>query len=202
MIKLSGGLLETRLRQARGRANQVRDCRHGCPQVEAISHIQQICTFTHDYRVRRHDNMVNKVASILQRRGWSITKEPRIPTREGLRKPDLICERNGVVYVLDGQVCVDVGVASPEDAHRNKIRYYNEEDIISYVQRGFGCPPIFSSITVNWRGFWSVGSINTLKAMGMSRAELKLVTVRVLEDSVGQWRVHRAGGRHREVPGP
>lgn len=195
-IKLAGGLLETRLRAARGR-NVPRQCRHGCHALESLGHIQQTCPFTHGFRVERHDVLVGRVATMLRRRGWRVLKEPRIPTAEGLRKPDLVCSRGDRSIILDGQVCSDAGIATPDEAHTRKVQYYDTQDIKNFVLREHGHIPLLSSVTLSWRGFWANASFNILREMGISKAEIKLLTVRMIEDSVRQYRLFMSGGRLR-----
>lgn len=153
-LKLSGNLIETRLRSSRGRLGAPRQCRHGCRALESLGHVQQTCPFTHDFRVWRHDRMIGRIASLLERKGWMVEKEPCILTREGLRKPDLLCCRGNEVVVLDGQVCSDAGIALPDQAHSNKVAYYNKPDIINNISNRLGMPPVFSSATLSWLGSW------------------------------------------------
>lgn len=64
-----------------------------------------------------HSRMVGKLATMLRRKGWRVIKEQRIPTTDGLRNLYLVCSRDGQAIILDGQVCLDAGIAMPDEAH-------------------------------------------------------------------------------------
>ena len=66
-------------------------CRTGCNVVETATHVVQVCFRTHEGRVKRHDAV-------------SKTFENRIITSEGLRKSDIICQKQSEVWVIDTQV--------------------------------------------------------------------------------------------------
>lgn len=68
-----------------------RQCRAGCPRVESIAHILQTCPVVHDARIRRHDQIVKRVAQETRRAGLTTEVEPHIRHQDGrLYKPDLV----------------------------------------------------------------------------------------------------------------
>ncbi|KAK4287463.1 hypothetical protein Pmani_039466 [Petrolisthes manimaculis] len=198
-IKLRGNVLSTRSREARGRRERPVLCRHGCQRPETLGHIQQSCPVTHGWRVQRHDKIVTAICKHLGDRGWEVLREPNIPTPNGLRKPDLVFWNSVQSFVVDVQVCADMGVATPNDAHERIRDYYNTPIIRQWVNGRSGKPPVFSSIVMNWRGAWAQASYNTFKALGGTDELGKLITVRMLEDSVRMYRMFCGAGALRNV---
>ncbi|KAK4322433.1 hypothetical protein Pmani_006773 [Petrolisthes manimaculis] len=198
-IKLRGNVLSTRSREARGRPERPVLCRHGCQRPETLGHIQQSCPVTHGWRVQRHDKIVTAICKHLGDRGWEVLREPNIPTPNGLRKPDLVFWNSVQSFVVDVQVCTDMGVATPNDAHERKRDYYNTPIIRQWVNEQSGKPPVISSIVMNWQGAWAQASYNTFKALGGTDELGKLITVRMLEDSVRMYRMFCGAGALRNV---
>ncbi|KAK4316163.1 hypothetical protein Pmani_012672 [Petrolisthes manimaculis] len=198
-IKLRGNVLSTRSREARGRPERPVLCRHGCQRPETLGHIQQSCPVTHGWRVQRHDKIVTAICKHLEDRGWEVLQEPNIPTPNGLRKPDLVFWNSVQSFVVDVQVCADMGVATPNDAHERKRDYYNTPIIRQWVNEQSGKPPVISSIVMNWQGAWAQASYNTFKALGGTDELGKLITVRMLEDSVRMYRMFCGTGALRNV---
>lgn len=84
---------------------QQRMCRAGCEKAETINHVLQSCPVTHWPRIRRHDEIVNKLAKHSSRQ-WVTEKEPHIRHQDGtLFKPDV------VVHLPDQIVIADVAVS-------------------------------------------------------------------------------------------
>ena len=79
-------------------------CRAGCNAVETAlqpvaTHVVQVCFRTHGGRVKRHDAVSKTLAAELRQKRWKVSEENRIITSEGLRKPDIICQRQNEVWV-------------------------------------------------------------------------------------------------------
>ncbi|GLV33435.1 hypothetical protein CBL_20174 [Carabus blaptoides fortunei] len=55
-----------------------RMCRAGCEKVESLSHILQGCTVTHFERIKRHDEIVSKIAKHARTAQWTCEQEPRV----------------------------------------------------------------------------------------------------------------------------
>ncbi|KAK4318366.1 hypothetical protein Pmani_010625 [Petrolisthes manimaculis] len=60
-------------------------------------------------------------------------------------------------------------------------------------------PPVISSIVMNWQCAWAQASYNTFKALGGTDEVSKLITVRMLEDSVRMYRMFCGAGALRNV---
>ncbi|KAK4295757.1 hypothetical protein Pmani_031700 [Petrolisthes manimaculis] len=102
-------------------------------------------------------------------------------------------------FVIDVQVCADMRVATPNDAHKRKRDYYNTPIIRQWVNEQSGKPPVISSIVMNWQCAWAQASYNTFKALGGTDEVSKLITVRMLEDSVRMYRMFCGAGALRNV---
>ncbi|KAK3882002.1 hypothetical protein Pcinc_013606 [Petrolisthes cinctipes] len=56
---------------------------------------------------------------------WIVRCKHQVTTEEGLRKPDLLVFNVQEAYNLDDQICSDMGVVKPDEAHLPKVKYYN-----------------------------------------------------------------------------
>ena len=78
-IKMWLGVLTTRARSARGR-DLDSSCTLGCGVPGTLHHIIQVCPRVQQWRITRHNNMVNLMVDKLREKGLTVLKEPRIPT--------------------------------------------------------------------------------------------------------------------------
>ena len=102
MNKVRINALPTKSRSSRGR-NHDRWCRAGCSAPETLNHILQICSRTHDIRVRRHDAIVKFLKKNCSS-GYEVLEEPLFRTSEGTRKPDLLFTKDHTTTVVDVQI--------------------------------------------------------------------------------------------------
>ena len=182
-VKVRGNLLPTGSRSSRGRRGPGNDgwCDAGCRSKESLNHISQACVWTHGGTVRRHDTVSRFVCGRLRQRGFTAIEEPRIPTRSGIRKPDIIADKNGKPVVLDTQIKSDTLKLAEE--HARKRRYYDTPDVLDWVRSKFGSEnmPLVSTITLSRRGVWAPESATMLRELGLSQAEQRLISVMVVE---------------------
>ncbi|KAL9977931.1 hypothetical protein ACROYT_G015395 [Oculina patagonica] len=117
------------------------------------------CPRTHAPRIARHDRIAIVVQDAATKAGWSCIREPAIPTRTSLHKPDLIFHhRDRDTFVLDMTIMVDN--ANLSEAHTRKTQYYDEPDISCWIQRNIsGRVMHFSSVTLSWRGLMALASV-------------------------------------------
>ena len=157
VLKLKGNLLCTKGILARGQPSQQAFC-DCCKNVyESLGHIVQVCPRTHGARVVRHDRILDLATSMLKdldAKGKlgpiEVMREPRIPTPEGIRKPDLVVRAPGKVFVVDAQVVSDN--VSLDQVQRNKIVYYDKPAIRNWLRELWPENEIkFSSLSLNWR---------------------------------------------------
>jgi len=82
-----------------------------------------------------------------------------------------------------------------------KVIYYNKDDIKNYAKSELKANAVIvSSITVNWRGCIAVETANTLKSLGLSNADLSLLSVAAMEGSARSFRFFkRTAGVSRGV---
>ena len=107
--------------------------------------------------------------------------EPRITTREGIRKPDIVAVRGDVALVIDAQVRADV--PGLNRLHDEKCRYYSENgDLREEIQRQTRVTVLrFMSVTLLWRGVWSDASAISLMEVGaIRRRDLRIISSRIV----------------------
>lgn len=76
-----------------------RGCRAGCAKIESISHILQNCPATHWERIRRHNNVVKRIAEHTRSKKWATENEPHVRHNDGtLYKPDLAIHKGNKTY--------------------------------------------------------------------------------------------------------
>ena len=104
--------------------------------------------------MRRHNAVTKVVAQRLRNHGYLVIEEPRLKTKEGLRKPDILASKDDRVLIVDAQVVNEQ--FDLRTAHRNKVRYYQQNVEVAALafqkvglQRG---DVAFTSCTLNWKG--------------------------------------------------
>lgn len=108
--------------------------------------------------------------------------EPTIPTRAGVRRPDIVLYKGtGPACMIDTQVVADNADLSV--SHHRKCDYYNQVEITSWVHHQMGEEHIiYSSVTLSWRGLLSGESADCLlKTVGLSKVTLALISQVTLE---------------------
>ena len=85
-IKVRGNLIGTALRSTRGRPQDLTAC-NCCGRMESLAHILQVCPRTHASCIAEHDEFVDLVNRVFTRKGYTISCEPAIPTRQGYESP-------------------------------------------------------------------------------------------------------------------
>ena len=194
-IKTRLGVVNTKLRSSRGRAQAPVLCDLGCGRVESLGHILQTCPRLAPERTHRHDRVLSLLLTQLKKHNHQVLREPNIRTQAGLRKPDVVVWNQRQSVVLDVQITSDSSVEkSLEVAHGLKRSYYDVGDIRDWVRTKTGYTPVFATLTINWRGIMATPSYMALKTLGLSKNDLHLLTVRSLEGSVAALRSHRGMG--------
>ena len=177
-IALRGGALPCAERLARGRESRRKTCEQ-CPnKIEYLHHILQVCPRTHGPRVRRHDNLVKK----LEKDGWRVLVEPRIPTADSFVKPDLVFWNTEKAVVLDAAVCGD----EPDSGRKSyyaKIKKYSDDHpkVGPWVKALTNFEPTFSALVINWRGCVDSRMEVDLRSMGLRKSDIQLLSVSTVE---------------------
>ena len=180
--KIRGNLVSTKGRQSRGRPLVDPKCDCCKREYESLAHVLQVCPRTHESRVARHDNILDCVEKALKEQKAEVLVEPRIPTPEGIRKPDLVVRKEGVVYVMDCQIVADN--ADLQKSHLSKTLYYDKREIRDFALSRLPSERevVFSSITLNWRGEISIESVRLMEQKLKLSSKLKaMLALKVLE---------------------
>jgi len=156
-----------------------------CDDYESLGHIVQTCARTWKVRNDRHDAVAKKVCEKLIELGYETREEPRIPTKVGIWKPDIVAWLPGSsAFVLDVTVVSDG--AELDKCHELKKRYYDTEEIRAWVANKADVQPdcvSCSAVTFNWRGALAKPSAVSLLQLGINRSDLKLLSVIVLQQT-------------------
>ena len=189
------GVANNKLRASRGRINAPVLCDLGCGRVETLGHILQSCPKLAPERTKRHDRVLSLLTNQLTKHEHHVLKEPSIRTPAGLRKPDVVVWDQRQSTVLDVQITSDSSLGDTlERAHGLKRTYYDVEDIREWVRTRTGHSPVFTTLTINWRGVMATPSYMALKTLGLTKRDIHLLTVRSIEGSVAALRSHRGLG--------
>jgi len=98
--------------------------------------------------------------------------------------------RGGEAVVVDAQVVSSKSAL--REAHNRKVeKYRSNEDLASRVAEHTGVPlnnVRFTAITISWRGVWCPESEMELRQLGLTTAQLRTLTTRVLWGSWMNWR--------------
>jgi len=183
-VQLRAGTLTTSSRSARGRPDASPWCDACRRQIGSLGHILQTCERTHDARIKRHDAVVDRIASVCEKKGLNVLKERPIPTPGGIRKPDLIVYDGTRAVVIDATIVADSAILS--EAHRLKVEYYDNNAIRAGVASltGVAASNIeFSSATFNWRGAMAKASSECLRSLRIGAYEQEILSIKVVEGS-------------------
>ena len=174
-VQVRAASLYNGLRAARGMPARSTNCRAGCKEKEALSHIIQVCPRTSGSRTERHNTLAHKLASRLKSNGFEVREEPNIKTAEGIRKRDVVAWGRGCSWVTDVTIVSDVADLSRE--HEAKVKKYNRREIIDWMQANTppglqAGTPEFSSLSMNFRGIIARESMRDTSDRWVSRKEL------------------------------
>lgn len=187
-VKVRCNALKTVERANRGKTRTESKKCPTCRDVNhSLGHILQSCPMTHGLRVKRHDCIVDKLKSKLEREGHTVIKEPRIGVRGTFLKPDLICLKGGEALVLDPTIVADN--CDLDLAAIQKAKLYSCKEVEKFcTDRG---TRTFRSagLVVNWRGLWQPESWNQLRALGVGERLLNLWSTQVLVYGWKMWKL-------------
>lgn len=172
------------------------DCDAGCETNEYLGHMIQKCPRTEGPRHERHNNIVKMLERELQKRGYTTTIEPRIPTNVGIKIPDLCAWKGGRYIVLDAAVVADT--VDLDYVHESKKGKYDMPEIHAWMEknaqeRTSKFEPVVTACVCNWRGVMAEASYAFWRGMGFSRWCLMSVVIQALQDTYRIWRAHRCG---------
>ena len=190
-VQIRGATEATRSRAARGRplAGVRCDC---CGRTETLGHVLQVCPRTWGPRIKRHDALMEKYLLKMDNRGWHVVRAPVIPVRDGTPQiPDGVLYKDGTCWVVDASVVADN--ADLDDAHASKCTKYNTPAVRDWCQSHWPSPGgslvnLFGALIFNWRGTMSSRSANMCSLMRITKSDMKIMSVCVVEWG---WRIYR-----------
>lgn len=183
---IRAGCLPSKARTNRGNEND-RLCRGGCMVSETNYHTIQQCHRTHGGRVERHDRVVNELAKHFKaRNGVNVITEPKLKTRVGVRKPDLLIIENRKATIIDVQI---VNGCSMERDHANKIAKYREiPGMNDLVKTKFDVQTVtYHAATISYKGMIEKDTSETLKKLGINEQFKFLIISSVLRGAWINW---------------
>lgn len=193
--KLRINALPVRTRTKRGRDTD-KNCRGGCRASETLDHVLQKCHRTHAARIKRHDGLVQIVVDRLRKKGWTVEVEKRFNGPQTLI-PDIVARRvlreNTPLEKRESAV-IDATVITCGypllKAHESKVRKYDVPQVTSICKGKNTEHPLVTSATLNFRGVWCKQSAQDLLSLGLTKQDLKIMTVRCLQGGIHCFRVH------------
>ena len=125
--------------------------------------------------------------TLLNKHKYRTITEPNIRTTEGLRKPDLQVYRNDTVYIIYTQITTDN--TNTDNNYKTKTDCYNKTEIIHYAKQ-LTCAKQakVSASCLNWRGIPSSLTTKDLIALGLSKRDISLLSIRVMTGSLNIYR--------------
>ena len=188
----------------------------GCNyKYDHLNHIMQTCNYNYNSRIHRHNyinklliqflnkhnyynynnrihihNYINKLLiQYLNKHNYITILEPYIRTTNGLRKPDILTYKinSDTAYIIDTQISTDT--IDIDANYIQKTHYYNTPDITAYSKRVTNrTKAVFSSSCWNWRGVPSTLSANDLLAIGLTKKEIEMLSIRTLDGGLDLYR--------------
>ena len=196
-IHARGAVLATKARRARG-STATRYCAT-CPrQVANLGHLVQTCPRMHDLRIVRHNEVCKLLESSLVKHGYTVIREPRIPSGNSYLKPDLLCfhKHSAEWALLDPIISSDR--ANLEDYRRRKIEKYGTPEVLDWCRNLIAAElgvdqvhndPVISGVVLDWRGAWSARSWSAVRSLNVPKEICELVSIRVLRGACSMQRL-------------
>ena len=190
-VQIRGATVATRSRAARGRPLAVVRC-DCCGRTDTLGHVLQTCPRTWGPRIKRHDALMEKYLLKMENRGWQVVRAPVIPVRGGSPQiPDGVLYKEGTWWVVDASVVADN--VDLDDAFMSKCTKYDIPAVRDWCQSHWPSPGgslvnLFGALIFNWRGAMSARSAIMCTQMGITKGDLKVFSVCVVEWG---WRIYR-----------
>uniref|UniRef100_A0A5S6QMI6 Reverse transcriptase domain-containing protein n=1 Tax=Trichuris muris TaxID=70415 RepID=A0A5S6QMI6_TRIMR len=165
-IKVRTSLVPTRIQSLRGRADPgdrrllCRRCGPVSNASETLIHISQRCALTHGLIIRRHNTIMQKLASIAKASGFQVICEPVLRHQEQVYKPDLLLTRENTSWVIDIAIPWETN-DSLNRRHTEKCRKY---ECLSEPVLKLKWASVFKTgaIVIGARGAWCSRNDRTL----------------------------------------
>jgi len=202
MVKLRTQTLPCGESMVRGRGKVIPLCRHCGDSSETLVHVLQKCPFTLKLRMRRHNRVLQVVRRSLKKAGCAVYSEPRVLGRnDTILRPDLCAKGiGGGALVLDAHIPYELGGPSQLEAARSAkaAKYAAHRD---GFRRYLGVEDIrFDGVVVGARGAIAPPMVASLKGLGLSDNEIRLMQVRAVEGTLSIFRSFMAEKRRLTRP--
>ena len=139
----------------------------------------------------------DSLEKILRKKGYKTLVEHVFRVADGAhRVPDLLVwdENGGRAVIIDVTVVSDMKEPLDE-AHREKVAFYGQyPEIEEQTEQITGARPSFSAFAVNWRGCVSPWTASDMKGLGLTDADLLLLSAITVEQGAI---IHRLKYRSR-----
>lgn len=127
LIQLRTNSVETTYRSTQGRGVPPQ-CPFRCRVLGTLGHWLQECPSSHDFRITRHDSVVQYIKSKLET-SYTVFCERVFITTLGPRKLDLVVITPLGTFILDVQICSDPNFCRMDRPFLKKIAYYNTDEL-------------------------------------------------------------------------
>lgn len=187
-IKIRGNLMPTPVRNSRGRPSVEVQC-DACGRPCSLGHVLQVCPRTHGPRIRRHDKIVRRLEELAARNNLETIWEPRIRTKAGLRKPDLIIINRDKNLSLAVDVSIVADSADLESEHNNKVNYYDNSEIRSWIKTRTKVDDVqVSALIFSWRGCVGLAGAEMMtRFLGATTKDIGMMSLTVCESGYSTW---------------
>ena len=102
---------------------------------------------------------------------------------KGNFKPDIIAWNDQQAIVIDVTVTTD-NLPNENSAHQGKCEKYSAvKEISQFLRETTGLEPLFSALAVNWQGIIAPQSASDLQEVGITKRELKLLSLITVEQT-------------------
>ncbi|EEC16484.1 reverse transcriptase, putative [Ixodes scapularis] len=110
---------------------------------------------------------------------WNVLWKPHYNVHRKVMKAGLVATRGAMAVIIDVQVVgTDIELAF---LHQQKADRYTLPDMLQQVQGNRQEPPLVTTVTMNFRDIWSKDSARDLLLLGLTKSDLKLMTLRCLQ---------------------
>ena len=161
----------------------------GCHGIETVGHILQSCPQTHGIRVKRHDRVLDLLASELSKR-WEVKVETQFRTGDTSCIPDLVIALDDSCLIIDVRITPDN--ADLDDVHRRKVARYNTPQVRKEAEKLTGKErSVVSACVLNWRGTPASLTVKCLLELGLKKNFIEVLSIRTLEGGCSILRIAR-----------
>jgi hypothetical protein len=184
-IQMRTNTTSTRVSTSRGR-DSIKTCRRCSLADETLLRILQACPITQSMRCRRHNNVCHKVSEKLRSKGFQVFTERGLPSpglQTNISRPDIIATRGEEALVLDVTCVFESNISSLHEAYRRKVDRY--KPLAETIKQTYKVKKIvFHGLCVRSRGAYDPRHLAVWHSIGYSGAELGVLAIGVMEDSL------------------